>query len=112
MTTTLELVQRGSERESSLIDLPPELLTAICAFVGCPTVVWCRLVCRRLRDVIDGSLELQYQTELVRDGMIDEGLITRFETPTSTHAHAHTQTLRALAAQPTTVTTHLTTSDR
>ena len=40
MSTTLEVVQRGT----SLVDLPPELLTVICLLVACPTVVWCRLV--------------------------------------------------------------------
>ncbi|KAG9312407.1 hypothetical protein JVU11DRAFT_6788 [Chiua virens] len=57
---------------TSLVDLPPELLTVICVFVDCRTVACCRLVCRRLRDVVDASLELQYRIELVRDGMTDQ----------------------------------------
>ncbi|KAI9566656.1 hypothetical protein HD554DRAFT_2323027 [Boletus coccyginus] len=112
----LEVVERGSS--TSLIDLPPELLIAICAFVAFPTAVWCRLVCRRLRDIIDASLEMEYRIELARDGMIDGGacsythwhsqtLDSAFtRTRTRTRAQTQTETEETIARAP------LTTSDR
>ncbi|KAH0835456.1 hypothetical protein J3R83DRAFT_9092 [Lanmaoa asiatica] len=104
------IVRRGSS--TLLVDLPPELLTAICALADCRSVVRCRsvaclssrllilnavpgethtsipscIVCRLLRDVIDTSLELQYRIELARDGMIDGGLPSF--SPSHHHSHA------------------------
>ncbi|KAF9232387.1 hypothetical protein BU15DRAFT_81300 [Melanogaster broomeanus] len=53
------------------IDLPPELLTAIFLHTDSRTISRCRSVCRRFKDVVDSSVELQYRVELALDGMID-----------------------------------------
>ncbi|KAH7886541.1 hypothetical protein F5I97DRAFT_1966709 [Phlebopus sp. FC_14] len=62
-----------STSQRHLISLPPELLVAIFMHSDCQTMLRCCRVCRRFKDIIDASVELQYIIELVLDGMIDGG---------------------------------------
>ncbi|KAF9222211.1 hypothetical protein BS17DRAFT_736128 [Gyrodon lividus] len=54
-----------------LVDLPTELLIAVFLHANHRTILRCRSVCRKFKDVIDASVELQYRIELALDGMID-----------------------------------------
>ncbi|KAI6021043.1 hypothetical protein EDC04DRAFT_3068226 [Pisolithus marmoratus] len=55
----------------SFINLPPELWTAIFLQTDGRTILRCCAVCHRFNDIIQASVELQYQIELTLDGMID-----------------------------------------
>ncbi|KIN93366.1 hypothetical protein M404DRAFT_1009005, partial [Pisolithus tinctorius Marx 270] len=54
-----------------VVDLPPELWTAVFLQTDSRTILRCCAVCHRFNDIIEGSVELQYRIELTVDGMID-----------------------------------------
>ncbi len=51
-------------------DFPPELVVAVFAYLTLPELVTCQYVCRSFKDTINNSVQLQYQMELEKSGMI------------------------------------------
>ncbi|KAI0663612.1 hypothetical protein C8Q70DRAFT_369805 [Cubamyces menziesii] len=51
--------------------IPEEIQVQILLALDIGDVLACRLLCRQTRDVIDGSIELQYRRELAAAGMLD-----------------------------------------
>ncbi|RPD53899.1 hypothetical protein L226DRAFT_469953 [Lentinus tigrinus ALCF2SS1-7] len=58
-------------RSIGLLDLPRELLVDILKYLDLRDLLRCNTVCPALREVIKESFELQYQIELVADGLVD-----------------------------------------
>ncbi|KAK0441239.1 uncharacterized protein EV420DRAFT_1580445 [Desarmillaria tabescens] len=55
----------------SLLSLPPEILIQCMASLDYLSLLQCTKVCRTFKNVVDGSLALQYTIELALDGMED-----------------------------------------
>ncbi|KAG7441677.1 uncharacterized protein BT62DRAFT_955490 [Guyanagaster necrorhizus] len=55
----------------SLFSLPPEILTQCMEYLDYWSLLQCTKVCRAFKNVVNGSLALQYKTELAMDSMED-----------------------------------------
>ncbi|TFK63749.1 hypothetical protein BDN72DRAFT_847284, partial [Pluteus cervinus] len=56
-----------------LLSLSPELILAILEYVDEATVVRCREICSRLRDILSNDIGIQYRLELLAQNMVDCG---------------------------------------
>ncbi|EKM51060.1 uncharacterized protein PHACADRAFT_103833 [Phanerochaete carnosa HHB-10118-sp] len=70
--------QERSQRKSAdatvgtgLLDLPTELLIEILKYLQSRDILRCQSVCRALRDIVAGCVELQYIIELAADNLVD-----------------------------------------
>ncbi|PBK68010.1 hypothetical protein ARMSODRAFT_888206 [Armillaria solidipes] len=55
----------------SLLSLPPEILTQCMEYLDHRSLLQCTQVCRAFKNIVDGSLALQYTIELAMDSMED-----------------------------------------